>query len=85
MTVGYATSFVRQYKKLPAPLKVETKEKIALFVSDPNHSFLKVHKLRGAFKRCYSMSVNYSYRIVFEYRGAENVVLLAVGDHNIYQ
>ncbi len=84
MKVAYLPIFVRQYKKLPDSLRNEVDEKIALFQENPAHPFLKTHKLKGIFKECFSFSVNYQYRIVFKYLSKNEAVLLAVGDHSIY-
>lgn len=84
MKVAYLPIFVRQYKKLPDSLQSDVDEKIALFERNPAHLFLKTHKLKGVFKECFSFSVNYQYRIIFKYLSKDEVVLLAVGDHNIY-
>jgi len=85
MNVLYKPTFVRQYKKLPPALKQEVKEKIELFQSDPDHTFLKTHKLKGPLKNYSAFSVNYEYRIIFEYETKKTAVLLAVGDHDVYQ
>lgn len=82
--IHYLPIFVRQYKKLSNGLKEEVKEKIALFAQDPNHQFLRTHKLKGVLKDRWSFSVNYSFRIVFIYLSKTEVALLAVGNHNIY-
>lgn len=83
--VLYKPAFIRQYKKLPEALREEIKEKIGLFREDPSHLFLKSHKLKGKLKGFLSFSVNYEYRIVFEYETKNTVVLLAVGDHEVYK
>lgn len=83
--IYYKPSFIKQYKKLPKSLQEEVKEKIALFGKDPKHPFLKTHKLTGQLKGFYSFSVNYAYRIIFEYLTKKKVALLAVGDHDIYK
>jgi len=85
MNVYTLPKFVKQYKKLPRALQVEAKEKIELFKQDPKHSFLKTHKLKGRLKGCYSFSVNYQYRVVFQYLSKSEVVLLCVGDHEVYR
>lgn len=84
MKIAYLPIFIRQFKKLSKPLQEEAKEKIALFQQNPNHAFLKTHKLKGIFKEKYSFSVNYEYRIVFEYLSKNEAVLMAIGDHSIY-
>lgn len=82
--LGYKPSFLRQYNKLESALQEETREKIELFKNRKNHKQLKVHKLKGKLEDRWSFSVNYSYRIVFRWESKSSVVLLAVGDHNIY-
>lgn len=84
MNITYTPSFVRQFKKFVPALQDEVIEKIELFKKDQNHSFLKTHKLKGRMKGKWSFSVNYAYRIVFEYDNKESIALLAVGDHAIY-
>jgi len=85
LTIGYTTSFLRQFKKLDSGLQVETKRRIEEFRDQSNHPRLDVHKLHGKHAGCSSFSIDYRNRIVFEYRSKNNVALLAVGDHDIYR
>lgn len=85
ITVLYKPTFVRQYRKLPSALQLEVKEKIELFCKDQKHSFLKTHKLKGKLKGFCSFSVNYEYRIVFQYESKNSAVLLAIGTHDVYK
>ncbi|MCK4386910.1 MAG: type II toxin-antitoxin system mRNA interferase toxin, RelE/StbE family [Candidatus Pacebacteria bacterium] len=85
MIIGYSPKFVKQYKRLNFELRQEIKEKIKLLDQSVNHKYLKVHKLHGLWKKCYSFSVNYKTRIIFEYKSKETIVLLSVGDHNVYK
>ncbi len=84
IAVLYKPTFVRQYKKLPVALQEEIKEKLALFAKNPKYPFLKMHKLKGKLKKFYSFSVNYEYRIVFKFESKASAVMLAVGDHSVY-
>ncbi len=83
--VYYKPSFFKKCRKLPADLLDEIDQKIELFKANPNHPFLKTHKLNGKFEGLWSFSVNYSYRIVFQYLSKTEVVLFAVGTHEIYK
>ena len=87
MVVKYAPEFVRLYNKLGFELQEEIKEKITLFKDPTNHKQLKVHKLHGRLRDRYSFSVNYKYRIIFEYGQKDNriVILKTVGDHDVYK
>lgn len=85
MTVGYTPSFIRAYKHLPSSLQHEIKEKIVLFMEDPKHASLRVHKLKGRLQDRWSFSVNYKYRIVFQFVSPDEVIFLTVGDHDVYK
>jgi mRNA-degrading endonuclease YafQ of YafQ-DinJ toxin-antitoxin module len=84
MEVYYSARFLRQLKKLPKPLQNEVIEKIELFKDIKNHKQLKVHGLTGKFETYHSFSVNYAHRVIFDYLAKDEVVLLKVGDHDIY-
>lgn len=85
ITIFYTPGFLRQYNKLPRLLQEEVQQKIGLFKKDPHHSFLKTHKLKGKMRRYWSFSVNYDYRIVFEYDSKNTIALLSVGNHDMYK
>ncbi len=82
--IEYAPAFLRQFKKLPVALQVESKEKITLFKDAANHYSLKVHKLKGPLAGKWSFSVNYKDRIVFKWLSKNIAGFLAIGDHAIY-
>ena len=84
MKILYKPSFVRQYKKLPDALRQEVMDKVTLFKEDQSHPFLRTHKLNGKMEGYLSFSVNYEYRIIFQYE-QDNIALVAVGNHEIYQ
>ncbi len=83
--IGYKPSFVRTFKLLESALQEEILEKLEVFKDIKNHKLLKVHKLHGRLKHCFSFSVNYKIRIVFQYESKREVVLLAIGDHDVYK
>jgi len=85
MKILYKPTFVRQYGKLDENLQTEILEKIELFKNISNHESLKVHKLHGKLKDCYSFYVNYKIRIVFTWESKEEAVLMVIGDHDIYK
>ena len=83
--VAYAPSFVRQFKLLEKDLKSEVIEKIELFKNEVSQKQLRVHKLKGRLRGRFSFSVNYRFRIVFNYLSDNEAVLLAIGDHEVYK
>lgn len=85
IAILYKPTFVRQYDALPRELQEEVKERITLFRKNPRHRFLRMHKLNGALRGFLSFSVNYRYRIVFQWEKRHTAVLLVVGDHDLYR
>lgn len=85
IVVTYVAAFLKELAGMPLALQDEAKEKIVQFSNPNNHKVLRVHKLKGRLAGKYSFSVNYRYRIVFQYIGDKNTVeLLMIGDHDIY-
>ena len=85
MIIRYKPSFVREFKKLPQELQEEALEKIESFKDANNHKKLKAHKLKGKLKDFYSFSVTYSHRVVFQYEAKNEVVFVAIGNHDVYK
>jgi len=85
LQIVYAPSFLRQIKSLEKLLLEEAVEKIELLKNEDSHKFLKVHKLKGKMGGLYSFSVNYKFRIVFQYESKNAVDLLWIGTHDIYE
>ena len=84
MIVSFSPSFLKKAGKLPPDLQDEIDDKISLFKENPNHPFLRTHRLHGRLCEKWSFSVNYKYRIIFEYLSSDEVKLLSVGSHNVY-
>lgn len=85
MEISYKATFVRQFKKLDQDLQSEVLEKIESLKNIDNHDSLKVHKLHGKLKESYSFYVNYKIRVVFVWEDKKEIILLAIGDHDIYK
>jgi len=84
MKVRFLPIFIRHLNRLDPKLQLEAIEKIELFKDRKNYKQLKVHQLHGRLSERYSFSVNYKTRIVFSYLSKNEVVLLAIGDHDVY-
>lgn len=83
--IRYKPSFIRAFKRLHPQLQEEVEIVIEKLQDPGNHKSLRVHKLEGRLKKFYSCSVNYKNRIVFEFEKEAIIVLLAVGDHDVYK
>ncbi len=85
MEISFAPNFLRTLRSLPLALREEVKEKIFLLQDQKNHHSLRVHKLKGRLGRCYAFSVNYKFRIIFQYVGKPpRAYLINIGDHDLY-
>ena len=85
MDIFYIPKFLRQLGTLDVELQKEALEKIELLKDPKNHKQLKVHKLKGPLAGRYSFSVNYRTRILFMYKNPKAVILLVIGDHEVYK
>lgn len=54
---------------------------LKLLAEDIYNPKLKTHKLTGNLKEFYASSINYSYRIIFNY-DEENIYLETIGGHD---
>ncbi|MBM3256605.1 MAG: type II toxin-antitoxin system mRNA interferase toxin, RelE/StbE family [Candidatus Moranbacteria bacterium] len=85
MKILYLPKFAKQYKKLPLQVKLQAEEKEKVFRNNPFDKSLKTHKLKGELVGFWSFSINYSYRIIFDFQDEKTVRFYYVGDHSIYK
>lgn len=85
MKIYYSSKFAKEYKKLPRKVKLSAEKKEKVFRNDPFDSQLKTHKLTGRLKEYYSFSIEYQYRIIFEFIKKDVVWFHSVGTHEIYK
>lgn len=85
MEVSFSPTFLRAVRGLPQKLREEVIEKVDCLKDPKNHQSLKVHKLHGQLRDTHAFSVNYRFRVIFQYVGKpRRAYLLAVGDHDLY-
>ena len=84
MKIYYSSKFAREYKRLPIRTKTIAEKREKVFRSDPFDLRLKTHRLTGKLKGYYSFSIDYHYRIIFEFVGKDTVWFYSVGTHAIY-
>ncbi|MBU3924915.1 MAG: type II toxin-antitoxin system RelE/ParE family toxin [Patescibacteria group bacterium] len=77
--------FEKSFKKLQPNIQALAVKKIFLFKTDPFYLPLKTHRLKGRLKKFYSFSVNFQYRVLFEFIGKNKVLLFDIGTHEIYR
>jgi addiction module RelE/StbE family toxin len=86
MRILYSSKFIKQYRRLPLKIKILFEEKEEIFRINQYDVTLKTHKLHGVFKGYYSFSVNYKYRVIFDYgENNDTINFHQVGTHDIYE
>lgn len=69
---------------MPLKIKKQAIEKERIFRKDCFDKCLKTHKLKGKLTDYWSFSINFSYRILFEFNGKDEVGFIDIGTHSIY-
>ena len=83
INIYYSSHFERAFKALPLKIKEQAVERERMFRADCFDKRLKTHKLKGKLENYWSFSINYSYRILFEFSGKNEVGFVDVGKHAI--
>ncbi len=80
---SYAKRERKFFKKHPELIKQYVKT-LKLLSLDPLHPSLRLHPIKN--KRCHSISINMQYRVVLTLKLMDDgkLVLIDVGDHDIY-
>ena len=82
MTIHYAFTFKKQYRKLPRLFQNQFKERLRLFLADPANPLLRVHPLKGRFTGYWSMNVNGDIRALYRRSGDEIIIFALIGTHS---
>jgi len=84
MQIFYSSKFEKEYKTLPKRAKFMAEEKEKIFRRNPFDAQLNTHKLKGKLKDYWSFSIDFHYRIIFEFAESGIVWFHSVGTHSIY-
>ena len=85
MTIIYSPKFGREYKRLPEKIKLIAEQKEQIFRKNPFDPRLRTHKLSGHLEEFWSFSIDYNYRIIFEFANKHTIHFHAVGNHDVYK
>lgn len=83
--VGYSSDYRSQLRELPENIikRVLAKEKI--FLVNPLHPSLCLHRLKGKLTGLWSISINKSYRIIFKREPNGDLLFISIGKHDVYR
>ncbi|BAU11204.1 hypothetical protein LEP3755_16970 [Leptolyngbya sp. NIES-3755] len=89
MELVWSSAFSRKLKRLlrqNPQMKTQIEQTLEQLAIDPFDPKLGTHKLKGDLADCWSCSINYSDRIVFQFvenpETAEEILLLTLGSHD---
>jgi len=85
MEISYSPKFAKEYKKLSNSIKLKAEKKEKLFRQNPFNKSLKTHKLGGKLQGFWAFSIDYKYRIIFEFIKDDKITFHLVGSHSIYK
>ncbi|OHA89762.1 MAG: hypothetical protein A3C70_00690 [Candidatus Zambryskibacteria bacterium RIFCSPHIGHO2_02_FULL_43_14] len=84
MKILYLPKFRRIYKRIPENIKDLAERKEKIFRNNPLDHSLKTHKLHGELGNFWAFSINYQYRIIFDFADKDTVRFYSIGKHDIY-
>lgn len=79
------TQYVRSFKRLSRSLQDRLIIQERLFRANALDPRLRTHKLKGHLRLLWAYSVDYSHRILFEFKGPDTVLYHDVGSHEVYR
>lgn len=79
--VQFSKQFKKQYKKLPRPVQLQFDVRFELWLQDPSHPLLRLHRLKGKLRNLYSINVNADVRAIYEIVGDEIYIYKLIGTH----
>lgn len=84
MKIVASTGFSRKFRKLRKrhpKIKKTIETKLKLFVLDPLHPSLRLHKITGGKESAWSISLKRDLRVLFVYKKGI-VILVDIGSHD---
>jgi len=85
MKIYYSSKFEKEYKNLPKKVRIKAEKKEVVFRKNAFDNRLKTHRLKGILRDYWTFSIDYHYRIIFEFRDQRNIWFHSVGTHDIYE
>jgi addiction module RelE/StbE family toxin len=90
MKIGWTPKSLRSFKRLIRKnpnVRLLIERTLQQLAEDPFHSTLRTHKLKGDLSNVWSCSIDYNYRILFEFvedpeDKEEAILLLNLGSHD---
>ncbi len=79
-TARFSKNFLKLFKR-QRKIKILVEKKIELFLLDPNHNSLRLHKVSVDGDEAWSISIDMKIRVLFIYE-ENGIVLVNIGGHD---
>ena len=86
MKIEFHKHFKKRYKKIPAKIRSQFKERLFIFEETPFHPLLNNHPLTGDRNGQWSINVAGDWRAIYVFRNGDAVVFIDIDTHsNFYR
>lgn len=82
MRAVFSRQFKQEFKKLSPTQKIRVRERLELFLSDPQDPRLRDHGLHGQYKGYRSINATGDIRIIYEKPDKQTVLFMKMGTHS---
>jgi addiction module RelE/StbE family toxin len=85
MKIYLSANYLKAHKKIVKKnpqLNKTIKNKLQVFLKNPNHPSLKLHKLKGKKIDLWSLTIKPDLKIIFIYYKNSEIILTDIGSHN---
>lgn len=82
--IKYSQKFLKSFEKLDESIKLKSIKQLEMLKQNPFHPSLRLHKLSGLFEWLRSISINMSFRLIFEPMENWDILLISIWNHSIY-
>ena len=82
MQVSYSKNFKKQFQRCSQKVKKQFQQRLELFINNPFHTQLNLHKLSGKYDGLWSINITDDIRAIID-RSFENLILFVeIGSHS---
>lgn len=76
-------TFDKKFKKQSIKIKKEFEKRMGIFLDNPNHPILNIHKLSGGnLKGLWSFNLSGDIRVIFDKSHKDVIILIYIGSHS---
>lgn len=83
MTIVYSKKFIKLLQKSPFSIQKAFRNRLELFLQEPQHPTLRFHALHGELEGYHSINVTGDWRAIFRFiDGQQEIFFVSIGTHS---